>query len=220
MTIKKGIFIVLEGVEGTGKGTLSLFLQEELKKRGLKIFITREPGGKDSKVAEKIREVILNQDNNVLPLTEAYLFAASRAQHVREVIIPHLNKGEIVISERYVYASYAYQGKGRGLGIENIKKLNELAIDNVLPDLVIYLDLSPQIGLKRKFEARQDLDRMDQEEIEFYNRVRNAYLNLVKENPQLFQLVDASKPLEEVKKIVLNLVLDKIKKLNYKYDKN
>lgn len=218
--MEKGIFIVLEGVEGTGKGTLSLFLKQELEKRGLKVFMTREPGGKNSLVAEKIRELILHKNLNVLPLTEAYLFAASRAQHVQEIIIPHLNNGEIVISERYVFASYAYQGEGRGLGIENIKKLNELAVANVFPDLVIYLDLDPKIGLERKFKARQDLDRMDQEKIDFYNKVRKAYLKLAKENSQLFQVVDASKPLLEVKETTLNLVLEKIKKLIYKYDKN
>ncbi|HOK17356.1 MAG TPA: dTMP kinase [Candidatus Paceibacterota bacterium] len=210
--MQKGCFIVLEGVEGTGKGTLSLYLQQELEARNFKVFATREPGGKNCVVAEKIREIILDKNSNVLPLTEAYLFAASRAQHLREIIIPHLNKGEIVISERYVYASYAYQGEGRGLGIENIKKLNTLAIDNIIPDLVIYLDLDPKIGLERKFKARQDLDRMDRETIDFYNKVRNAYLKFAKENPSLIKMVDASKPLEEVKQRVLDLILEKINK--------
>lgn len=210
--MQKGCFIVLEGVEGTGKGTLSLYLQQELEARNFKVFTTREPGGKNCVVAEKIREIILDKNSNVLPLTEAYLFAASRAQHLREIIIPHLNKGEIVISERYVYASYAYQGEGRGLGIENIKKLNTLAIDNIIPDLVIYLDLDPKIGLERKFKARQDLDRMDRETIDFYNKVRNAYLKFAKENPSLIKVIDASKPLEEVKQRVLDLTLEKINK--------
>lgn len=208
--MKKGIFIVLEGVEGTGKGVLALWLESELKSRGIPVFITREPGGRDCPIAEKIREIILDPHNNILPLTEAYLFAASRSQHVREVIIPHLSKGEVVISERYVYASYIYQGVGRGLGIENIKAINALAIDNVLPDLVIYLDVDPRIGLERKIKANQNFDRLELEKIDFYEKVRNAYLDFVKKEPNLIKLVDASKPLEEVKKIVLDLVLKKI----------
>ncbi len=210
--MQKGFFIVLEGVEGTGKGTLSLYLERELKARNFKVFTTREPGGKNCPVAEKIREIILDKDSNVLPLTEAYLFAASRAQHVREVIIPRLEKGEIIICERYVYASYAYQGVGREIGIENIKNINALAVNGCLPDLVIYLDLDPKVGLERKFKARQDLDRMDQETIDFYNKVRSAYLKFAKENPSLIKIVDASRPLEEVKQMVLDLILKKIKK--------
>lgn len=208
--MKKGGFIVLEGVEGSGKGTLVLYLEQELKAKGIKVFTTREPGGKNCPVAEKIREIILDKNNNVLPLTEAYLFAASRAQHIREVIIPHLNQGEIVISERYVYASYAYQGEGRKLGIENIKKLNALAVDNVWPDLVIYLDLDPKIGFKRKIKAHQSFDRLEKEKLTFYNKVRRTYLNLAKKEPHLIKIIDASRPLEEVKQNVLNLVLQKL----------
>ncbi len=214
--MEKGIFLVLEGVEGTGKGALSFYLKQKLQEMGFKVFATREPGGNGSFIAEKIREIILTKDDNVLPETEAYLFAASRAQHTREVILPHLENKEIVISERYVYASYAYQGVGRNLGLETIKKLNELAVDNVFPDLVIYLDLDPKIGLERKLKARQDLDRMDQEEISFYNKVRGAYLDLASKNPDLFKIIDASKPLNEVEEIALNLVLQKINELSYK----
>lgn len=213
--MKKGFFLILEGVEGSGKSTVSSWLQEELQKLGYSVFLTREPGGKNSMVAEKIRSIILDKENNVLPLTEAYLFAASRAQHVEEVILPHLNNNEIVICDRFVYSSYAYQGGGRGLGIETIQKLNSWAIEKVTPDLVLLFDLDPKIGLQRKYQARQDLDRLDNEDLAFHLKVRNAYLELAKQYPQLIKIIDVNKPLEQVKQTVLQLVMQTIKEKHY-----
>ena len=216
--MNKGFFIVLEGGEGTGKSTVAHFLEEELKKEGYPTFFTREPGGNGSLVAEKIRSIILDKSNNVLPLTEAYLFAASRAQHVLEIILPHLKNNEIVICDRFVYSSYAYQGGGRNLGIDRIKTINSFAIEKVKPDLVLLFDLDPKIGLQRKRQNRQDFDRLDNENLEFHYRVRNAYLKLAEEEPKLIKIIDVNKPLKEIKKEVLLVVKNKLKETNY--DKN
>jgi len=216
--MNKGFFIVLEGGEGTGKSTVAHFLEEELKKEGYLTFFTREPGGNGSLVAEKIRSIILDKSNNVLPLTEAYLFAASRAQHVLEIILPHLKNNEIVICDRFVYSSYAYQGGGRNLGIDRIKTINSFAIEKVKPDLVLLFDLDPKIGLQRKRQNRQDFDRLDNENLEFHYRVRNAYLKLAEEEPKLIKIIDVNKPLKEIKKEVLLVVKNKLKETNY--DKN
>ncbi|MGC8651531.1 MAG: dTMP kinase [Minisyncoccia bacterium] len=215
MNKNKGFLLVLEGCEGTGKSTVGHWLEEELKGQGYSVFFTREPGGNNSKVAEKLRNIILDKENNVLPLTEAYLFAASRAQHIEEVIIPHLNNNEIVICDRFVYSSYAYQGGGRNLGLETIKTINSFAIENVKPNLVLLFDLDPRTGLQRKYENRQDFDRLDNEDLEFHKRVRKTYLELAKEEPNLIKLINASKPLEEVEREVLEVVKNKLQEVHY-----
>jgi len=208
--MKRGIFIVLEGGEGTGKSTIGKWLKQKLEKQGKKVFLTREPGGNGSPVAEKIRKIILDKDSNVLPLTEAYLFAASRAQHVREVIIPHLLNDEIVLCDRFVYSSYAYQGSGRKLGIENIKNINALAVDDCLPDLVLVFDLEPRLGFQRKQQARQDFNRLDNENLKFHQTVREAYLELARENSDLFKIIEVNKSLEEVEKEVWQQIKNKL----------
>ncbi len=208
--MKRGIFIVLEGGEGTGKSTIGKWLKQKLEKQGKKVFLTREPGGNGSPVAEKIRKIILDKDSNVLPLTEAYLFAASRAQHVREVIIPHLLNDEIVLCDRFVYSSYAYQGSGRKLGIENIKNINALAVDDCLPDLVLVFDLEPRLGIQRKQQACQDFNRLDNENLKFHQTVREAYLELARENSDLFKIIEVNKSLEEVEKEVWQQIKNKL----------
>lgn len=213
--MNQGFFLVLEGCEGTGKSTVGHWLEQELKEKGYPVFFTREPGGKGSQVAEKIRTIILDKENNVLPLTEAYLFAASRAQHVNEIIIPHLKNHEIVICDRFVYSSYAYQGGGRNLGFETIKSINSFAVQNVQPDLVLLFDLDPEIGLERKYSNRQDLDRLDNENLDFHLRVRQTYLTLAQEQPDLIKIIDVNKPLEQVKQDVFNEVMNRIKEVDY-----
>ncbi len=195
----QGFFLVLEGGEGTGKSTVGRWLEQQLKERGYSVFFTREPGGNGSMVAEKIREIILNKNNNVLPLTEAYLFAASRAQHVEEIILPHLSNGDIVICDRFVYSSYAYQGGARQLG-DKVKIINSFAIEKVKSNLVLLFDLDPAVGLKRKYEGRQEFDRLDNETLQFHEKVRKTYLTLAAENPDLIKVIDVSKPIEEVER--------------------
>jgi len=210
--MNKGFFLVFEGGEGTGKSTVAKWLKNELENHGKIVYLTREPGGNGSLVAEKIRDIILDKNNNIFSETEALLFAASRAQHVREVIKPHLDKGGIVICDRFVYSSYAYQGGGRELKVENIRKINELAINECLPDLILLLDLEPSIGLQRKRQARQDFDRLDDEILSFHQKVRETYLNLSQENPKLIIVINAAKPLEEVKKEVWQHVKKRLRK--------
>jgi len=216
--MNKGFFIVLEGGEGSGKSTVARWLKEKLEKEGYTVYLTREPGGNGSPVAEKIRNIILDKENNVLPLTEAYLFAASRAQHVNEIIIPHLNNHEIVICDRFVYSSYAYQGGGRNLGLEKIKIINSFAIENAIPNLILLFDLDPELGLQRKYQNRQDLDRLDNENLAFHLKVRQTYLQLAKQFPQLIEIINVNKPLEEVKQAVFKVVTQKLKEVSY--DKN
>ena len=214
----KGFFLVLEGGEGTGKSTVAKFLKDEFEKMGYVVYLTREPGGSGSMVAEKIRSIILDKENNVLPLTEAYLFAASRVQHVQEVILPHLNRGDLVICDRFVYSSYAYQGGGRDLGLKTIKTINEFAIQGCSPDLVLLFDLDPTLGLQRKRQARQEFDRLDNETLKFHQRVRETYLKLARENPQLFRIIDVDQPIEKVQAKAWEEFINKIKEVSY--DKN
>jgi len=204
--MNKGFFLVFEGGEGTGKSTVVNWLKGKLEDYGKIVFLTREPGGNGSPVAEKIRSIILDKENNVLPLTEAYLFAASRTQHVEEVILPHLNNGEVVICDRFVYSSYAYQGGGRDLGLKTIKTINEFAIQGCSPDLVLLFDLDPTLGLQRKRQARQEFDRLDNETLKFHQRVRETYLNLARENPELIIIINVEKTLEEVEREVWQCV--------------
>jgi len=210
--MNKGFFLVLEGCEGVGKSTVAKWLKTKLEEQGYNVYLTREPGGNGNPVAEKIRSIILNKENNVLPLTEAYLFAASRAQHVQEVILPHLKKGDMVICDRYVYSSYAYQGGGRDLGLKTIKTINEFAIQGCSPDLILLFDLDPTLGLQRKRQTRQDFDRLDNESLKFHTQVRKTYLKLARENPQLFQIIDANQPLEKVQEETWIILTNKIKK--------
>jgi dTMP kinase len=216
--MNKGFFLVLEGGEGAGKSTIAKWLEAKLKAQGYRVYLTREPGGNGSPVAEKIRSIILDKENNVLPLTEAYLFASSRAQHVEEIILPHLNNGEVVICDRFVYSSYAYQGGGRELGLKTIKTINKFAIQGCSPDLVLLFDLDPSLGLQRKRQSRQDFDRLDNETLKFHTRVRKTYLKLARENPQLFRVIDVDQPIEKVQTYAWKELINKIKEVNY--DKN
>jgi len=213
--MKKGFFLVLEGGEGSGKSTVTKWLKAKLEEKGYSVYLTREPGGNGSPVAEKIRSIILDKENNVLPLTEAYLFAASRVQHVQEVILPYLEQGKVVICDRFVYSSYAYQGGGRDLGMETIRMINSFAIQDCQPDLVLLFDLDPQIGLQRKRQGRQDFDRLDNETLKFHTRVRKTYLKLARENPQLFRVIDVDQPIEKVQTDAWKELINKIKEINY-----
>lgn len=215
MGLKKGIFIALEGVEGSGKSTVGHFLAKELKKEGYKVYLTREPGGYGSKVAEKIRQLILDPKNKILPETEALLFAASRAQHSREIIKSQLLKRKIVLCDRFVDSSIAYQGYGRGLSAKKILEINRLAVGDCWPNLVLIFDLPPVIGLKRKKRGREKLNRLDKEKLKFHQKVRKAYLLMAQKEPKKYRLIDASKPLEEVKMKALKIIKDYLKNNKY-----
>lgn len=180
MTQYPGKFIVFEGGEGTGKTTQIAILADKLKKFGFLSYATREPGGVGCPVAEKIRVILKDQENIIVPETELFLFLASRAQHVQQCIIPHLQESNIVISDRFYGSTLAYQHFGRGLfDLNEIKKINEFATGGLEPDLTVLLDIDPAKGLRRIAEKAKN-DRFDSENIEFHRKVRQGFLTLAK----------------------------------------
>lgn len=195
-----GKFITFEGPDGAGKDSVLDAIVPELKQQlGTRLVVTREPGG--DPIAEQIRDVILDPKNTAMDeRTEALLYAASRRQHLQDVIEPALSIGDVVICDRFVDSSVAYQGAGRQIGEEAVYELNQFATNGVTPDLTVYLDVPAQVGLDRIKAHRQDTqyDRLDQEEVEFHDRVRAAYLRLAAANPQRIVTVDATKPLAQV----------------------
>lgn len=206
--MKKGIFITLEGPDGCGKSTIADLLEEELIKLGKEVVHTREPGGID--IAEQIRSVILDPKNTKMDArTEALLYAASRRQHLVEKVIPALNDGKVIICERFLDSSIAYQGYGREIGAEEIIKINEFAIEGFMPAMTLFLDIDEEEGLKR-IENRSFKDRLDQESIDFHHRVKQGYEAVKTLFPERIKIVDASKTIDEVKNTCLKLILDKL----------
>lgn len=194
-----GIFITIEGPDGAGKTSVINELYPRLQmiaKKG--IIKTREPGG--VRIAEKIRQIILDPRNGEMDeRTEALLYAAARRQHLVEVVLPALNEGKIVICDRFVDSSLAYQGAGRRIGMAEIAKLNEFATEGTTPHFTLYLDVDSDTGLRRIQENRiHQIDRLDSEGLEFHQRVRHAYLKLLEENPSRMHRIDARKGLQEV----------------------
>lgn len=194
----KGYFITLEGGEGSGKSSVIKLIVERLQKEGYKVLQTREPGG--VKIAEEIRNIILDKANTSMDgKTEALLYAASRRQHLVEKVIPALDKGMIVISDRYIDSSLVYQGVARGIGIQEVYEMNLFAIDKILPNLTLILDIEPEIGLQRINKNNQrEVNRLDLESLSFHHKVRDGYRKLKDLYPERIEIVDASKSLEEV----------------------
>jgi dTMP kinase len=191
---RRGVFVVFEGVEGAGKGTQVPLTEEWLKSEGNEVLVTREPGG--TEVGERLRDLLLNHDTgHIEPRTEALLFAAARAQHVASVIRPALAEGKVVICDRYIDSSLAYQGWGRGLGEQDVLTLNVWATQGLFPDLVLLLHLEPEAGLLRSLE---EPDRIEMESGDFHAKVSNAYLKIAEEHPERFVMIDANAPPETV----------------------
>lgn len=195
----RGYFVSFEGPDGAGKSTV---LKEVLNQIGSELktqyLVTREPGG--SKIAEKIRDIILDPANDKMDnKTEALLYAASRSQHVEEIIRPALKEGKVVFSDRYVDSSLAYQGAGRDLGIQEVKQINDFATDKLDPDLTFFLDLDPEVGLKRieKLRPGQE-DRLEQENLAFHKKVYAGFLKGKETYPERFVTVDATQPIDQV----------------------
>lgn len=197
-----GAFIAIEGGDGAGKSTQAKLLANGLRTRGHEVIITREPGG--SPIAEKIRHVVLDVANLGLnERAEALLFAASRAEHVASTIRPALERGTIVISDRYMDSSIAYQGIARGLGLEHIRDLNLWATNNLVPDLTIILDVDAEHGLNRV----ADPNRIEEESTEFHSVVRDAFLELAKLDPDRYLIVSANQPADEIAETIFKRVL-------------
>lgn len=192
------MFITFEGPDGSGKSTVIKKVYEKLSSDGYDIVLTREPGG--TPIAEKIRDIILDNSNQAIDArTEALLYAASRRQHLVEKIWPALKEGKIVLCDRFLDSSLAYQGGGRNLGIENVLNINLFATENTYPDLTLFFDVSPEIGLSRvSHDKKRVADRLDNENENFHEKVYNAFKDIVKTYKDRTVIIDASKPLEEV----------------------
>ena len=193
----KNRFITIEGCEGSGKTSIIKLICEEFEKQGIDFLSTREPGG--SKISEQIRSVILNVNNTKMDyMTEALLYAASRRQHLEEIVKPALNEGKVVICDRYLDSSLAYQGYARGLGIEEVYNINMYATSGFLPDLTIYIDIPVEVGLGRIKENNRDVNRLDLEKVAFHNKVREGYLKIASMYPDRIKVIDGNATLEEV----------------------
>lgn len=204
------MFITFEGVEGCGKTTIINMIYEKLKSMNFDVIHVREPGG--VKISEQIRNIILDKSNTEIDdRCEALLFAASRRQLLVEKIFPALKENKIVICDRFVDSSLAYQGGGKRLGIENVLNINLFATENSLPNLTILFDIDPELGLKRIAKnSEREINRLDLQKIDFYNRVRDAYLYLADTNKDRYQIIDASKSIEEVYNTALEIILNKL----------
>lgn len=191
-----GKFIAFEGSDGSGKTTILNNVEKFLIENNIDFIITREPGG--TKISEEIREILLSNDNSEMSArTEALLYSASRAQHVDELIIPNLQKGKLVISDRYVLSSLAYQGFGRDLGYDKVKEINDFATDNLSPDYTFFFNVDPITVLKRK-RNNFVTDRLENESNSYHNKVYNGYQEILKRNKDNLIIIDASKSIEDV----------------------
>lgn len=204
------MFITIEGPEGSGKTTAVDAAVKELEKMGYQIVRTREPGG--TPISEQIRNVILDKNNTAMDQrTEALLYAASRRQHLVEKVWPALKEGKIVVCDRYLDSSLAYQGGARGLGIDNILNVNNFATEGTFPDLTLLFDLQPEVGLARiAANSNREVNRLDLEKLEFHTKVRDTFLELAKRYPERFVIIDASQSREEVAKKTLEVMLSRI----------
>lgn len=209
--MNKGKFIVFEGGEGSGKSTMIELIYNFLIEKGVECIKTREPGG--IKISEDIRNIILDTKNTSMDSkTEALLYAAARRQHLVEKVIPELEMGKIVLCDRFIYSSLAYQGYARGIGVDDIFLINKFAIEEYMPDLNLLFDLSPEVGLDRINKNKdREVNRLDLEKIDFHNRVREGYINLAKENNDKFIIINAEKTLNEVFEETKDIILEYIK---------
>lgn len=204
----KALFVTFEGPDGSGKTTISQGVYEKLTQLGYNCIYTREPGG--IRISEDIRDIILDTQNTNMDIrTEALLYAASRRQHLVEKIIPAIENDQIVICDRFIDSSLAYQGVGRGIGFEEVLQINQFAIEGLFPDLTIYLDISAEEGLKR-IEDRDHKDRLDLESIEFHNKVYAGYQIVLEKFKDRIQLVDAHNTIDEIIKNAVDIVVKEV----------
>ena len=208
------MFITFEGPDGSGKSTVIKTIYERLVNEKYNILLTREPGG--TPIAEKIRTVILDNENIALdPRAEALLYAASRRQHLVEKIWPALKEGKIVLCDRYLDSSLAYQGGGRNLGVENVLNINLFATENTYPDLTIFFNVSPEVGLSRVSQDKKRVaDRLDNESENFHDKVYETFLELTKKYKDRIVVIDASKPLNEVIENTYKILKEKLNELS------
>lgn len=208
VTPPEGAFLSMEGLDGSGKGTQIRLLTDALDRFGFELVLSREPGG--CPISEKLRDIVLDKHNAEMDdITEAIIYAASRAQHVREVIRPAIKAGKVMFSDRFVDSSVAYQGGGRQLGVQKILDINAPAVDGTLPMATVYLDVDHETSLKRR-AAATELDRMELEGDSFHARVEAGYRELIRRDPERFIVVDATRTPEEIGKEVAEKVIARL----------
>ncbi|WP_245948207.1 dTMP kinase [Paenibacillus sambharensis] len=213
--MRKGFFMTIEGGEGAGKTTVIKGLTRYLEQQGYEVVTTREPGG--IPIAESIRSIILDPVHTMMdPRTEALLYAAARRQHLIERVLPALESGCIVLCDRFVDSSLAYQGHARGLGMDEVWDINRFAIEGAMPDLTLYMDVDPRLGLQRIHEAKQrEINRLDLEGLSFHERVREGYLMLLEKFPERLIKVDANRMIDDVLLQVITETAARIKGFSY-----
>lgn len=209
--MKKGLFVAFEGGEGTGKTTAIDAIYDWIKEQGIECIKTREPGG--IKIAEEIRQVILDKDNTAMDgKTEALLYAAARRQHLVEKVVPALERGAVILCDRFLDSSLAYQGYARGLGIDEVMAINKFAIDGYMPDISILFDLDPKVGLERiSSNDEREVNRLDLEKLDFHERVREGYNTVYNVNSNRIVKIDAEKSKAEVQNDIKNILAPIIK---------
>ncbi|MDD3013376.1 MAG: dTMP kinase [Candidatus Gastranaerophilales bacterium] len=198
---KDGFFITFEGADGSGKTTQIKMLEEYLVTQKKDFIITRDPGG--TKLGSKLREILLTYDGKIAPFCELFLYLADRAQHVDEVIMPALNNGKMVLCDRYIDSTLAYQGYARGLNIDEIINLNNLVTHSLIPDLTLLFDIETGIAMKRIGDKK---DRLESEAAHFHEKVRFGYLDLAKKDPQRIKVIDASMSIDDVYNQVIEII--------------
>ena len=199
--MSNGMFITFEGADGCGKTTQQMLVADYLESKGYEVLITREPGAKG--LGEDIRKILLDYKGPVSERCESLLFLADRAQHVDNMILPAIEKGQIVLCDRYTDSTVAYQGYGRQQNLERIKKLNDFATNLLKPDLTFVFDIDVETSMQR---VGKEKDRMESEGKEFHNRVRNGYLKLAEEEPNRIKVLDAAKSIDEIHEEVVNIL--------------
>ena len=209
MKKKQHFFITVEGGEGAGKTTQSLLLKKYLEQKGYETLLTREPGG--TVLAESIRHILLNPSSNLVPLSELFLYEAARAQHMEEFVFPALKAGKVVVCDRFIDATVAYQGYGRKLNLSLINRLNVAASFGVMPMLTIYLDIRPSKGLNKAKKLNKESygetgDRIERESIQFHNDVRKGYLSQAGKYPKRIRIVEPQKTLRKTQAIIRKIV--------------
>jgi len=209
-SMKSNLFITFEGPEGAGKTTVIQKIAERLAEINIDVLATREPGGIE--IAEKIRTIILNPAHTAMDeRTEALLYAAARSQHYFEKVQPALDAGKLVICDRFIDSSLAYQGYARGIGIDEVLSINEFAIGKKLPDMTILFDIAPEVGLARIYATgNREVNRLDVESLPFHQKVHEGYLLLVERYPERIRIVNADQDIDSVVEDVWSLLLDAI----------